>query len=102
VYEYAPKSTTRAQWHDYVSRRMWQACEQAYFKMDNLLIDDRRIRVDFSQSVSKLKWEWERNMQRKKEGKPVRPTRAEWITHSTTMSDDGIDGWWMLLCACVR
>ncbi|KAI3900040.1 hypothetical protein MKW98_000940 [Papaver atlanticum] len=31
-----------------------EACEQAYFKMDNALIDDRRIHVDFSQSVSKL------------------------------------------------
>lgn len=31
-----------------------QACERAYFKMDNALIDDRRIHVDFSQSVSKL------------------------------------------------
>ncbi|KAF8075406.1 hypothetical protein N665_1096s0006 [Sinapis alba] len=30
------------------------ACEQAYNKMDNALIDDRRIHVDFSQSVSKL------------------------------------------------
>lgn len=30
------------------------ACERAYFKMDNALIDDRRIKVDFSQSVSKL------------------------------------------------
>ncbi|XP_063403467.1 peptidyl-prolyl cis-trans isomerase-like 4 [Mytilus trossulus] len=31
-------------------------CESAYFKMDNVLIDDRRIHVDFSQSVSKVKW----------------------------------------------
>ncbi|KAL6514007.1 cytochrome P450 monooxygenase 59 [Orobanche hederae] len=31
-----------------------EASEQAYFKMDNALIDDRRIRVDFSQSVAKL------------------------------------------------
>lgn len=31
-----------------------EACEQAYFKMDNALIDDRRIHVDFSQSVSKM------------------------------------------------
>ncbi|XP_057765205.1 peptidyl-prolyl cis-trans isomerase CYP59 [Salvia miltiorrhiza] len=30
------------------------ACEEAYFKMDNALIDDRRIHVDFSQSVAKL------------------------------------------------
>ena len=33
-----------------------QACEDAYFKMDNVLIDDRRIHVDFSQSVAKLRW----------------------------------------------
>lgn len=30
-------------------------CEQAYFKMDNVLIDDRRIHVDFSQSLAKVK-----------------------------------------------
>ncbi|CAD56584.1 Peptidyl-prolyl cis-trans isomerase sig-7 [Caenorhabditis elegans] len=29
-----------------------KSCEQAFFKMDNVLIDDRRIHVDFSQSVS--------------------------------------------------
>ena len=33
-----------------------KSCEQAYFKMDNVLIDDRRIHVDFSQSVSKYRW----------------------------------------------
>jgi peptidyl-prolyl cis-trans isomerase-like 4 len=27
------------------------ACEQAYFKMQGVLIDDHRIHVDFSQSV---------------------------------------------------
>ncbi|KAJ2903700.1 Peptidyl-prolyl cis-trans isomerase-like 4, partial [Coemansia aciculifera] len=27
-----------------------ESCEEAYFKMDNVLIDDRRIHVDFSQS----------------------------------------------------
>ena len=31
-------------------------CENAYFKMDNVLIDDRRIHVDFSQSVAKVTW----------------------------------------------
>ena len=30
------------------------AAEAAYIKMDNVLIDDRRVRVDFSQSVSQL------------------------------------------------
>ncbi|KAJ6619972.1 Peptidyl-prolyl cis-trans isomerase sig-7 [Pseudolycoriella hygida] len=33
-----------------------KACENAYFKMDNVLIDDRRIHVDFSQSVAKVQW----------------------------------------------
>nr|CAG4648046.1 EOG090X0971 [Moina brachiata]SVE93113.1 EOG090X0971 [Moina brachiata] len=33
-----------------------KSCEVAYFKMDNVLIDDRRIHVDFSQSVSRIKW----------------------------------------------
>jgi hypothetical protein len=28
--------------------------QEAYFKMENVLIDDKRIHVDFSQSVSKL------------------------------------------------
>ncbi len=33
-----------------------EACESAYFKMDNVLIDDRRIHVDFSQSLAKFTW----------------------------------------------
>ena len=38
-----------------------EAAERAYFKMDNVLIDDRRIRVDFSQSVAKLWNRYRRN-----------------------------------------
>lgn len=34
------------------------SCEQAYFKMQSVLIDDHRIHVDFSQSVSKLGDSW--------------------------------------------
>lgn len=41
-----------------------EACEQAYFKMNNVLIDDRRIKVDFSQSVSHL-WKQFRRFGRK-------------------------------------
>jgi peptidyl-prolyl cis-trans isomerase-like 4 len=37
-----------------------EACEQAYFKMNGVVIDERRIKVDFSQSVAKL---WQ-NMKR--------------------------------------
>ncbi|KAK4994274.1 Peptidyl-prolyl cis-trans isomerase-like 4 [Elasticomyces elasticus] len=33
-------------------------CERAYFKMQGVLIDDHRIHVDFSQSVSKLSDTW--------------------------------------------
>ncbi|KAG6773721.1 hypothetical protein POTOM_021037 [Populus tomentosa] len=43
-----------------------EACEQAYFKMDNALIDDRRIHVDFSQSVAKL---W--SQYRRKDNQPA-------------------------------
>ncbi|KAH8150059.1 uncharacterized protein LAJ45_05745 [Morchella importuna] len=35
-----------------------KSCEQAYFKMQGVLIDDHRIHVDFSQSVSKLSDTW--------------------------------------------
>ncbi|KAL3922854.1 MAG: hypothetical protein SGILL_001982 [Bacillariaceae sp.] len=41
-----------------------QAAE-AYFKMNNALVDDRRIKVDFSQSVSKV---WDRFNQRERGG----------------------------------
>lgn len=34
-----------------------EACNEAYLKMNNALVDDRRIRVDFSQSVAKV---WDR------------------------------------------
>ena len=45
-----------------------KSCEDAYFKMDSVLIDDRRIHVDFSQSVSRLSevWRSETNTKRKR------------------------------------
>ncbi|KAK3735819.1 hypothetical protein QZH41_019920 [Actinostola sp. cb2023] len=47
-------------------------CERAYFKMDNVLIDDRRIHVDFSQSVAHLQWtkQGAKPVVSEKEGKP--------------------------------
>ena len=42
-------------------------CEDAYFKMDNVLIDDRRIHVDFSQSVSKYHWKGKGRLEIKEE-----------------------------------
>ncbi len=40
-----------------------KACNEAYFKMNNALVDDRRIKVDFSQSVAK---EWSKYTQMKR------------------------------------
>ncbi|KAL9393771.1 hypothetical protein Peur_013056 [Populus x canadensis] len=48
-----------------------EACELAYFKMDNALIDDRRIHVDFSQSVAKL---W--SQYRRKDNQPGKAGRG--------------------------
>jgi len=31
-------------------------CEKAYLNMENVLIDDRRIHVDFCQSIATHKW----------------------------------------------
>jgi peptidyl-prolyl cis-trans isomerase-like 4 len=42
-----------------------EACNEAYLKMNNALVDDRRIRVDFSQSVSKV---WDRYNKRYRMG----------------------------------
>jgi peptidyl-prolyl cis-trans isomerase-like 4 len=45
------------------------AAERAYFKMQDVLIDDRRIHVDFSQSVSKLSNVWRQDMEKKRRGR---------------------------------
>mmetsp|Transcript_6943 Transcript_6943/g.10139 ORF Transcript_6943/g.10139 Transcript_6943/m.10139 type:complete len:650 (-) Transcript_6943:276-2225(-) len=45
-----------------------EQCTEAYFKMDNALVDDRRIKVDFSQSVAKL---WNRHTQQKRQKKII-------------------------------
>jgi peptidyl-prolyl cis-trans isomerase-like 4 len=47
-----------------------EGCEAAYCKMDNVLIDDRRIHVDFSQSVSRL-WNRYRKFGTKSSGEGV-------------------------------
>lgn len=45
------------------------SAEAAYFKMQGVLIDDRRIHVDFSQSVSKLSDVWRSGENAKRKGK---------------------------------
>ncbi|EPT27254.1 peptidyl-prolyl cis-trans isomerase, cyclophilin-type domain-containing protein [Toxoplasma gondii ME49] len=52
--------TGRSLQYAFITFRERSACELAYFKMQNVLIDDRRIHVDFSQSVAK---EWRKYRQ---------------------------------------
>ncbi|KEP67695.1 UNVERIFIED_CONTAM: peptidyl-prolyl cis-trans isomerase, cyclophilin-type domain-containing protein [Hammondia hammondi] len=52
--------TGRSLQYAFITFRESSACELAYFKMQNVLIDDRRIHVDFSQSVAK---EWHKYRQ---------------------------------------
>jgi peptidyl-prolyl cis-trans isomerase-like 4 len=54
-----------------------QAAERAYFKMNNVLIDQRRIKVDFSQSVAK-QWKQIKDKKAAKNAPPpqMRPTQA--------------------------
>eukprot|EP00842_Homolaphlyctis_polyrhiza_P005500 jgi/Hompol1/5951/HPOL_001834-RA len=48
------KKTNESLCYSFIEFDTKEACEEAYAKMDNVLIDERRIHVDFSQSVSKL------------------------------------------------
>lgn len=41
-----------------------EQCQEAFFRMNNVMIDDRRIKVDFSQSVSKVWNEFARGNRR--------------------------------------
>ncbi|KAG8225062.1 hypothetical protein J437_LFUL000041 [Ladona fulva] len=50
------KTTGDSRQYAFIEFEDKKACEDAYFKMDNTLIDDRRIHVDFSQSVAKIRW----------------------------------------------
>ncbi|EQL32587.1 peptidyl-prolyl cis-trans isomerase-like 4 [Blastomyces dermatitidis ATCC 26199] len=80
-------------------------CEQAYFKMQGVLIDDHRIHVDFSQSVSKLSDSWrnatnsKRASQRGVHGVEAHPgdigigaglLRAAALAMTTTRYTDGV------------
>ncbi|ONH67056.1 Peptidyl-prolyl cis-trans isomerase-like 4 [Cyberlindnera fabianii] len=52
------KDTKESMQYAFIEFEEKRSCENAYFKMDGVLIDDRRIHVDFSQSVSKLADAW--------------------------------------------
>jgi len=67
--------------------------EQAYFKMDNVLIDDRRIHVDFSQSVAKAKWEYDKKQRRLKalKDRPAPPSQSSSSSSSSTSKNNKAD-----------
>ena len=58
-------------------------CVSAYFKMDNVLIDDRRIHVDFCQSLAKVKGVRHRKLSGEKE------SLADRFAPKSQKKDDG-------------
>ncbi|KYM79370.1 Peptidyl-prolyl cis-trans isomerase-like 4 [Atta colombica] len=64
-----------------------KSCEDAYFKMDNVLIDDRRIHVDFSQSVAKMRWRGKGKDKRRREERRDRDRSNQRRGHSEDRSE---------------
>lgn len=63
-------------------------CIKAYFKMDNVLIDDRRIHVDFSQSLAKVKGVTKRKYSEEDpEGEKKGPRRDGLVAKKKTQED---------------
>ena len=56
-----------------------EECERAYFKMNNVLIDDHRIKVDFNQSTSKVSF-----------FAPLLVLDLVWIWHDSTGCDQAL------------
>lgn len=71
-----------------------EACEEAYFKMENVLIDDRRVHVDFSQSVGKFHRAWEGRQRAK--GRAVQPS-AQPVVQPGAQPDAQQGGYALLL-----
>ena len=47
--------------YSFIEYETKQSCEEAYFNMENMLIDERRIHVDFCQSVQKYWKQYNKN-----------------------------------------
>jgi peptidyl-prolyl cis-trans isomerase-like 4 len=54
THSFQDKKTGDSLCYAFISYNEQSEAEEAYFKMDNVLIDERRIHVDFSQSVAKV------------------------------------------------
>lgn len=68
------QKTGKSLCYGFVEFETKEACESAYLKMDNARIDDRRIHVDFSQSMHKL-WPRHRGHSSNKHTKGERTTK---------------------------
>ena len=67
-------------------------CIKAYFKMDNVLIDDRRIHVDFSQSLAKVKGISKRKYSEEDpEGQRKGSKREDGLVSKKAAKDDGYE-----------
>jgi len=67
-----------------------EACNKAYVAMQNVLIDDKRIKVDFSQSVSKVWNQYRRegkDLKRERSRSPAR-SRDRGYQHDRRRDDD--------------
>jgi len=68
-----------------------EQCNEAYFKMNNTLIDDRRIKVDFSQSVAKI---WNKYSQRRRgshDGETNKQNHGDGRTHEQRQQNSQIN-----------
>ncbi|KFM65488.1 Peptidyl-prolyl cis-trans isomerase-like 4, partial [Stegodyphus mimosarum] len=80
------KKTEESLQYAFIEFENEEDCENAYFKMDNVLIDDRRIHVDFSQSVSKLQFDMQKKSSK---GKPSQ--LQKFLIKSAQNSSHGYD-----------
>lgn len=78
------KDTGESLQYAFIEYEEKKSCEAAYFKMDGVLIDDRRIHVDFSQSVSRLSdaWRKETNEKRQNSSETLRSNTGQNYRHS--------------------
>ncbi|KAG2386698.1 hypothetical protein C9374_002442 [Naegleria lovaniensis] len=75
------KMTGKSKTYAFIEFESSEACENAYLKMENVIIDDSRIHVDFSQSVAKLWWQ---NEQEKKQHSSASAPRTTGTLETTT------------------
>ncbi|KAF0395336.1 cyclophilin-like protein [Gigaspora margarita] len=85
------KKTGGSLYYTFIEFENKEDCEAAYFKMNNVLIDGRRTKVDFSQLISKLHEDWFASKIKKARG--VDPKFREKGKISWANKDDKVDNY---------